>query len=331
MCKNGEKATYRRRQKKTPQPPPVENVTIKIRISPRLRRKRNYPQTVAELDQGTAKCKGVVEEMSRLQVRTASRPLDPGPHSRRKPQEIHPKARSRRRTAAPDPRIVVLLHEALLNSHLVLGEDLEDLLRAYVLDLFHETQQKLSWEKTLETNRRSGTAVLSLPKNPLWSSSWALPSTLVMLNAVSSVRALVPLGARETLSKEATHDGQSLPGNNSRKSVAHHRTCLAHTRHADGKNTHDRTHVEPQHNEKHTTFSVSTHTENENKASFFTDISLVESNKTSFSLFGPLGICELKTNRDKSTRTAPAIAMLATFLDKWRKSSAQEHYDVGCE
>ena len=27
--------------------------------------------------------------------------------------------------------------------------------------------------------------------------------------------------------KEATHDGQSPPGNNSRGSVAHHRTCLA--------------------------------------------------------------------------------------------------------
>ena len=45
-----------------------------------------------------------------------------------------------------------------------------------------------------------------------------------MLTAVSSVRALVPVGARVALPKEATLDGQSPLSN---PKAAHHRTCLA--------------------------------------------------------------------------------------------------------
>ena len=97
-------------------------------------------------------------------------------------------------------------------------------------DLVRKTLQNLSWEKTVKTLTTiwpppSAPRPL-LPKNPLWG-SWAPPCTNVMLTAVSSVRALVSTGARVAPPKEATHDGQSPPGNNSRGSVTHHRTCLA--------------------------------------------------------------------------------------------------------
>ena len=92
---------------------------------------------------------------------------------------------------------------------LALGEDLEDLLRASVLNAPQNAADRV---------------LARLPRNPLWG-SWAQPCTNVMLTSVSSVPSLVPVGAWVAHPKEATLHGQSPPGNNSRRSVAHHQTC----------------------------------------------------------------------------------------------------------
>ena len=81
-------------------------------------------------------------------------------------------------------RFVFLLHEALLNPLAVLGEDLEDL----VSDVAAATLAPPAQEPTLEL---LGAALHEC-----------------VLTAVSSERALAPVGARLTLPKEATHDGQ---------------------------------------------------------------------------------------------------------------------------
>ena len=61
------------------------------------------------------------------------------------------RASSRRRAAPSDPRIAVLLHEALLNPHLVLEENLEDLLLVHVIgDLLRQTLQNSVQGEDLE-------------------------------------------------------------------------------------------------------------------------------------------------------------------------------------
>ena len=108
---------------------------------------------------------------------------------------------------------------ALLNSHLVLGEDLEDLLHAGVLDdLLRKTLQKLSWEKTLENNRPPS-------KNPLWG-LLAAPWTRRMFVA-SSLCTVVPAGAWVAHSKEATLHRQSPRATTPEGVSAYHRTCHA--------------------------------------------------------------------------------------------------------
>ena len=69
----------------------VEGVTLRIRVRPHVEKPRNSSRSLRRLSQN-ARCKGLVEVMYRLKVRTASRPLDPDPHSRSKPQKIRPEA-----------------------------------------------------------------------------------------------------------------------------------------------------------------------------------------------------------------------------------------------
>ena len=64
-----------------------------------------------------------------------------------------------------------------------------------------------------------------LPRNPLWG-TWARPWTRRMFVA-SSLCTVVPVGAWVAHPKDATLHGQGPPGNNSRRSVTHHRTCHA--------------------------------------------------------------------------------------------------------
>ena len=95
-------------------------------------------------------------------------------------------------------RNAVLLHEALLNPHHALEEELED-----------------------QPPPRAP------PSSPAQEPTLGLLGAALhvgMLTAVSSVRALVPVGARVPPPKKATLDGQSPQ---SQPKATHHRTCLA--------------------------------------------------------------------------------------------------------
>ena len=111
-------------------------------------------------------------------------------------------------------RFEVLHHEVPLNP-----------VRAQVVyDLLHKTLQNLVLGENQDLSTETPAAATLprrplLPRNPLWGSC-----TNVMLTVVSSVRALVSVGARVALPKEATLDGQSPQSN---PKAVHHRTCLA--------------------------------------------------------------------------------------------------------
>ena len=108
------------------------------------------------------------------------------------------RARSRRKTAPPGRRNAVLLHEALLNPHHALEEELED--------------------------QRPPRAP---PPSPAQEPTLGLLGAALhvgMLTAVSSVRALVSERAGVAHPKKATLDGQSPQ---SHPKATHHRTYLA--------------------------------------------------------------------------------------------------------